>query len=353
MLFLAEEEKLQWREWGESALGWGMTRDAVEKSVRSNLWPAFCFFAGTLLAAKGQCEEGWQWLKAGVLQEEDGLFCNAFLLSFLERQKGKLEMLTVVFADPRPFMHWASVPTMAKARQRFVRHLGHTLPAISHPLRVMDIGCGDGALTVQLLQHLLETGKVGEIEEILLIDASPAMIQLARQTVEAVFPAERIRTIEARIEQCSDRIEDHYDLAVSSLAYHHMPLETKRFNLTQLRDHLDHFVIFELDANHDTPELYSPELALSIYQCYGRIIDFLFAHDSPVDLAYNCVDSFLMAEAVSMLTQPRGQRTEYHMLRGQWDALFQEALPGFSKGCDSTCYADEYVGLFTLHYGRS
>jgi ubiquinone/menaquinone biosynthesis C-methylase UbiE len=352
MLFLTEAEKREWRALGEMALDGSLAWEAGEGKVRRNLWPAFCFYAGTLLAAKGQGDRGWQWLKAGVLGEEDGLFCNAFLLSFLERQQRRLAVPTVIFSDPRPFMHWASVPTMARARERFVRQLGHTLPSFGHPLRVMDIGCGDGALTVKWLQNLLDVGKAQEIGEILLIDASPAMIELARKTVGEAFPPQCIRTIQAKIEQCSDQIEGHYDIAVASLAIHHMPIEQKRLQLERLLPHLDHFVLFELDANHDTPELFSPELAFSVYQCYGRIIDFVFSHDSTVELAYSSVDSFLMAEAVSILTQPRGQRTDYHMLRVQWDELFRQMLTGFSKGCDSTCYADEYVGLYTLHYGR-
>jgi hypothetical protein len=108
-----------------------------------------------------------------------------------------------------------------------------------------------------------------------------------------------------------------------------------------------------MDANNDTPELYSPDLAFSVYQSYGRIIDFVYAHDAPVEVVTDCIDSFLMTELVSILTQPRGERTDYHMLRSQWNDLFEtELCPEFTMRCDSTCYADEYLALFTMHYGR-
>jgi hypothetical protein len=42
------------------------------------------------------------------------------------------------------------------------------------------------------------------------------------------------------------------------------------------------------------------------------------------------------------------------MLRSQWIALLGDVLgPAFSQRCDSACYADEYMALFTLHYGRN
>ena len=126
-----------------------------------------------------------------------------------------------------------------------------------------------------------------------------------------------------------------------------------RCHLRRLRDKTDHFVLFELNADNDFPEQYSPELIFSIYQSYGRIIDFVFAHDAPLQTAQACVDNFLMTEVASMLTKPRGVRSDYHMLRLQWHDLFRKTLcPEFMCLGDATCYSDEYMDLFMLHYGR-
>ncbi len=313
----------------------------------------FHYYVGTTLAAKGHGDIALQWLKTGALIEEGGQFSNAFLVSFLERHNGRMIMPDVAFADPRPFVHFAGVPRIKEPRERFLKHCGRSMPVIRHPLRIMDIGCGNGALVARLLMHLREKGKVGEIAEILLIDPSPAMISLAKRTVGEFFPPSIITTITSRIENVSAAVDRKFDVALSSLAYHHMPLEAKALHLRKLSRWIDHFLLFELDANHDTPELYSPELALSLYQIYGRVIDFVFAHDAPIDVAVACVDCFLMTEAVSILTQPRGVRTDYHMLRSQWHDLFKQVLsPDFSCVCDATAYADEYLELFTLHYGR-
>ncbi len=353
MLFLSEAEKAVWTRLGGDLLQRTVPPEAFDASIRPNLRPVFKFFAGALLASHGEEVQALDWFRQGAREEDELLFLNAYMVSFLERQKGRFIMPAVAFEDPRPFVHFAGVPQMKEARAAFVRHMDHSLPVFDHPLKIMDIGTGNGALLVMLLQHLLETGKVRDIEEILLMDASPAMIELAAKTAGAVFPPGCIRTLTSRIEQVSEGLEGHYDIALTSLAYHHMPLESKRVHLKKLAAQLDHLLIFELDANNDTPELNTPELAFSVYQSYGRIIDFVFAHDADVALAVGAVDSFLMTEAISLLTQPRGRRTEYHMLKSQWHGLCQETLGhAFTCRCDSACYADEYTSLFSLHYGK-
>jgi hypothetical protein len=198
-----------------------------------------------------------------------------------------------------------------------------------------------------------ETGKAQGINEVLLVDPSPAMAKLAQRTVGEAFPDATVSIENCRIQDYSNRMNRPFDIAMSSHAYHHLPLELKRIHLSRIKPWIDHFLLFELDANHDTPDLFSPDLTFSLYQSYGRIIHNAFSNDAPVKVVVDSVDSFLMTELVSMLTQPRGDRTDYHMLRSQWNSLFQEVLcPEFSLRCDSAAYADEYVTLFSMHYGR-
>jgi SAM-dependent methyltransferase len=353
MLFLSAQESVRWSELAQEILRSGAAPGTCESEIRPNLLSVFDYYIGTMLAAHGQTAQGIDWLRAAALAEEDNLFAACFLYGFLERHNGKLVTPAVAFQDPRPFLHFTTVPVIQEARRRFVEHCGSTLPDFDKPFSMMDIGCGGGGLTVSLLQHLLETGRVTEITEVLLIDASPAMVALAEETVHAALPGVHITTATNRIQDFSGSIDHHFDLAVSSLAYHHMPLEQKKIHLSRLKPWIDHFALFEIDANNDTPELYSPELALSVYESYGGIIDLAFSHDAPVEVAVACIDQFLMPEVISFLTQPRGIRTDYHMLQSQWHGLFTECLgPEFSLRCNSPCYADEHMSLFTMHYGR-
>ncbi|WP_321507364.1 class I SAM-dependent methyltransferase [uncultured Methanoregula sp.] len=354
MLFLSEQEKREWTNYGEEISRTFPAPGHYDTKIRKNLVAAFHFYIATLLAAKGSGKQSIGWLESGTLNEEDGLFCCAFLLGFFQRHENQLITPAVVFQDPRPFIHFAGVPIMKKARWQFVRQCSHSLPVFKRPIRFMDIGCGDGALTVAVLTHLTETDKIPGIDEILLVDSSPAMAALAEKTVRSAFPDAEISVENGRIQDCSGKIDRKFEIAMSSLAYHHMPLEDKRVHLSRLKPWIDHFILFEMDANNDTPDIFTPDLALSVYQSYGRIIDFVYSHDAPVGVVNDCIDSFLMNEVVSILTEPRGVRSDYHMLRGQWHSLLSEVLgPEFSLRCDSAAYADEYMSLMTLHYGKA
>ena len=354
MLFLSRAESEHWTELGREIVAKGTEPADLHGIVQDTLIPCFRCYAGGLLISGGRGDVGKRWFQAGMLEEEGGLFFNGFVTSFLERQKGRFVMPERPFADPRPFMHFASVPVLRKSRENFVKQACRSLPRFRRPLRLMDLGCGNGALTAGFLFRLRETGKAGEIGEVLLVDPSPAMIELAVRTVGEVVPPAVVRGVVGTIQEFSEKIGERCDVALSTFAYHHLPYESKLFTLRKLAPWIDHFVLFELDGNNDLPELHSPELALSVYQLYGRAIDWVFSHDAPLELAVAAVDKFLMAEAVSMMTLPRGQRTDYHALRRQWHDLFQHGLgPAFTCLGDTTTLAEDHLDLFTMHYGRA
>ncbi len=354
MLFLTRTESAQWTDLGREIVAKRMAPVDLHGRVRDKLIPCFRCYAGGLLISNGLEALGTKWFQEGVLEEDEGFFLNGFVNSFLERHKGRFIMPEKPFVDPRPFMHFATVPVLKKSRAEFVRQACDSLPRFTKPVRIMDIGCGNGALTADLVKHLREIGKATEVGRIALIDPSPAMLQLAVETVGEILPASAIRSVDSSIQEFSDTLSEHYDLAISSLAYHHIPYEVKLFNLRKLAPWVDHFVLFELDSNNDLPELNSPELALSVYQIYGRVIDWVFSHEAPVELAIATVDNFLMAELVSMVTMPRGRRTDYHALRWQWHELFRHGLgPEFTCLCDTTNSSEGDLDTFTMHYGRT
>lgn len=355
MHFLSKAVSKDWGQLAEKIFAEGTGPEACRSFVQSNFFSMFCFYIGVLfIVEKGDVSKGRSWFLEGTLLEQDGLFMNAFVTSFLERHNNKFTMPAVCFEDPMPYVHFTTTPIMQDARRNFITYCSHTLPVFKKPLKIMDIGTGNGTLLNELLKKLQKDNKFDAIEEILLIDASKAMIELATETISRDFDASLIKSHCSRIQDFSAKINGHYDIILSSLAYHHMPYEHKITHLEKMRGQLDHFIIFELDANNDTPDMNTPELACSIYQSYGRIIDYIFSHDAPVQVAENAVDYFLMTEAVSFLTQPRGVRTDYHMLRAQWHELFREGLGNeFQCRSEVTCHADEYLDLFALHYGRS
>lgn len=351
MLFLGNDESRKWSDLGRHVIDSGGKLFPVNSLIRPGLISAFHYYVGTLLLAKNMNQAGLEWIVAGMTGEQGGLFSNAFLASYLGRNKGKLSIPETIFSDPAPYIHFAGTPVLIDSRESFRSHCVHALPGFASPVRVMDIGCGHGMVLVDLLLALRRSGNIGKVAEILLIDPSPAMLELARENVGKSFPEATVRVSQAKIESVSDTIGGYYDIALASLSYHHMPYETKLLHLRKLKDHIGCFVLFELDANNDTPELHSPELALSVYQSYGALMDFVFAHDAPVELAISSIDRFLMSEAIYFFIEARGKRSDYHMLRSQWHQVFLDGLgKRFSCLCDSTCFGNENMELFTMIY---
>ena len=214
MLFLSEREKREWAGYAEEILSTASAPGTCDEHIRRNLVPAFHFYVATFLAAKGIGERSIEWLEAGARIEQDGLSSCAYLKGFLERHENRLTMPAVVFQDPRPFIHFSGIPIMKEGRRQFVRQCGHSLPVFDKPIRCIDIGCGNGELITTLLLHLMETGKVPGISEILLVDPSPAMAALAQRVAGEAFPDATISVENCRIQDYSDRIDRPFDIAM-------------------------------------------------------------------------------------------------------------------------------------------
>lgn len=353
MRFLSESEKKVWEELATQVEAEDLAPESLGLEMKAGVRPAFRFFAGVRLALAGKPEPARRWFNAGVWEEGDDQFLNAFLTGFLGRYQGKMSMPEKVFADPRPYLHFTGVPLLRTSRRNFMLCCIESLPRFSGPFRYLDLGCGDGSLTELFLGTMQAAGKFDEFGEVVLVDSSAGMLEVAKKTLSELVPPEKIKTVCARF---TDFIKDPggpYDLGLSSLAVHHMTAEVKKDFFRKLSKALDNFILFELDANHDYPELGSPELMFSIYQSYGGLIEHVFSHDAPVEVALACVDRFLMNEAISLFTQPRGERNDYHMLRPQWHELLDESLgPDFCCLQDTACYEDLNFSLFMQHFGR-
>lgn len=351
MLFLSESETLAWTDWGRQALAQQLVPANTVSQVRPSLWPHFHFYIGSLLAAHGLVPEGKEWLRRGA--EGEPVPLNAYFLDYIERHGDALSLSTAVFSDPRPYVHFATLPPLQQARRQFIQYSAASLPVFGRPLRVIDLGCGDGALTRELLRELSVRQPSKGVAEIVLVDPSEKMLELAWQNLSAAFPDAQVVTLQGRSEDVSARFPSEFDFAMSSLAWHHMPAETKQVLARRVAEVVDHVLLFEIEGHHETPEMDSPELAVSLYQMYGGAIAFVLAHDAPRDVIRACADIFLIGEMISVITRPRGLRSEYHMLRRQWRNLLDQGLgETFECRADQTCYGDGLVELYMLHYGR-
>jgi SAM-dependent methyltransferase len=350
MYNLAADEQVLWKKLAGEAFDGKVTPRSSLSDIRSALRAHFHFYMGGLFAGRGDQEKAGDWFKEGAL-EEDGIF-NAIMASYLDRHDGRFYMPEKIFADPRDYEHFTTVPTIVGMREKFLRFASASLPVLDRPMTVLDVGCGDGSLLVLLLNRLIAAGRAEKIGRAILVDSSAAMLDVAEDKLNHAFPGLAIDKRHGRIQEHAAGLPEGIDIALLSLAYHHMPWDDKATHLRTMAPKVGHFLLMEMDGDNDTPQHGSPELAVSVYQSYGPLIDSIFAHDAPVVITQSCVDNFVMAEVISFLTQPRGERNDYHMLRGQWARMFAENLEGHHFRGETTVLTSDGCEFFGCHWSR-
>jgi SAM-dependent methyltransferase len=312
---------------------------------------AFRFFAGTSLATRAD-PRAPEWLGAGAAVDGPELRASDYVAELLLRN-GHLSAPSTPFADPRAFVHFTHLPAMRACRAEFVSFAIDSLPEVSGPLRVLDVGCGDGEMLELLLPALLGSGRWDEVSAITLLDPSPGMLSSAKGRIAAVWPDARVDGRVARLEDVASSLGGRYDLVLGSLSLHHMPAEVKHRTLAALAPVMDNLLLLELDADHDSPEVGSPRLAASVHQTYGWMLAQILGPDTPDPVAQESADQFVAPELVSLLTRPRGARSEYHMPRDAWLDLLTDALgPDLRPLGARTALSTPHADLFALHLGR-
>lgn len=352
MLTLRPEDVETWNRLLPDVIAGGTEpASAAEQALPSEQVGAFRFFAGTALASRSD-PRAEAWLRAGA--DADGRELRASdYLSGLVHRAGHLVAPESAFADPRAYVHFTHVPAMQASRDQFLSFAVDSLPADQGALRVLDVGCGDGGMLAALLPALLEGGRWDEVASITLLDPSPEMISTAKARLAEAWPEARVEGRVARLENVASTLPGHYDLVVGSLSLHHMPAEVKRRALSALAPSMEHLLLLELDADHDSPEVGSPSLAASVHQTYGWMLAQVLGEGPADAVAQESADQFVAPELVSLLTQPRGKRSEYHMRRDRWIALLSEAMgPDVRPLGVRTVLASPHTDLFALHVGR-
>ena len=133
------------------------------------------------------------------------------------------------------------------------------------PLRVLDLGCGDGRLAALVL------GARSSVTEVVAVDASPPMLERARER----FSAEaRVSVLEWNL---NDPIEGlgRFDVIVSGFAIHHLEDERKQALFQEIAGRLTPGGVF---ANLEVVQSATPELHATFRTAIGR------AEDDPGDL---------------------------------------------------------------------
>ncbi len=104
------------------------------------------------------------------------------------------------------------------------------------PIKILDLGCGDGALTRELLKEDPEI-------EATLVDGSAEMLKNAKKNLEShpnfIFIEKTFQELLEDELEGNDIIGEGFDFVVSSLAIHHLHTEEKKSLFSYIHGHLN------------------------------------------------------------------------------------------------------------------
>ena len=159
--------------------------------------------------------------------------------------------------------------TITPAEKSKFRHNQIGLIELCEGEKVLEVGCGTGALSILAK---LAVGETGEVEG---IDIAPKMIMKAR---------EKARKTNLKIGFRSASIDDlpytdkYFDAVISSMMFHHLPVNTKREGLREIYRVLKNdgrFFLSDFCSPHffAIPVMYLMHIWMSAtrYQLFGKL----------------------------------------------------------------------------------
>ena len=135
--------------------------------------------------------------------------------------------------------------------------------------KVLEVGCGTGVLSIL---SKIAVGESGEVEG---IDIAPKMIAKAQQKAEKAN-----LKVNFKVESISELPypDNHFDLVISSMMFHHLPVEMKKQGLEEIYRVLKEEGRFFLCDFCSSPTLSIPLMYLMLiwisstrYQLFGKL----------------------------------------------------------------------------------
>lgn len=291
--------------------------------------PSFAMtYAAMLLATRQRIAEAI----ALFSRNTTDAFCTV-LRGYLERTQA-FSFGVTIFAEAAPYRAWFASHFHRQYQPGFVQQAAALAQAYPPPetnahATILDVGTGNGELLAQVVNRVSQYYPLESVH-LILVDPSPAMLAMAeahcraaiRLPITVTTVCGRLEAVTAEQWQCMERGRPIW-FTTMSLSVHHMPYAVKIPMFQRIRALSRYFLLGEANWNDELPKD-SPELAYVIAKAYGLIFeDILQCPASPED-QQAAIDRFLLPEAISILTEEIGQRTDYHMSLADWERLATE-----------------------------
>lgn len=304
----------------------------------------------------------------GRIEDATKFFCLAgnqpFALTlgrYLAKEK-VFHPATVAFADSKPYDAFCQTEFYRKHLDAllsiFETFAKTNPPTAKENVTIADIGAGNGFLTTKMVNKLSQVIGLKSCH-LIIVDQSEAMHDALEQYCRAncQIPLTFSHVVACIQDLTADDFKDVFGkepvwFANIALSLHHMPATEKVNVLTKLKQYVPEVLITEGHANHDTTPKDSPEFVYSVYANYGYYIGEVLDAKIPESDKVSCINDFLLAEAINMLSREYAERVDFHATQEQWQDYGRQA--GYTVNQLIACVSlpDRPI-TFTLHLKRA
>lgn len=309
-------------------------------------------YAGVLLATKDRIESA---IKLFELCPENAF--DSVLREYLLETKS-FTPAAIAFQDTLPYDVWTQTDfykSYMMATLETVKDFAkiNPPPETSKIPTIVDVGPGNGVLITEIINQLVSIYNIKNLQ-LVLIDKSLSMLEASEKYVQEHVPIPISFTkISCKLQEITEEqlavIREKPPIWFINMAasVHHMPWEDKLPMLKTVRSLSNNCLLIEFPANHDRPEKNTPELVYSVSEHYRFYIQDVLNCPAPETDKKICLYNFILTEGITILSQERANRIDYHATIPEWQELAEQA--GFQVvKISPTTFLNERPLTFTM-----
>jgi ubiquinone/menaquinone biosynthesis C-methylase UbiE len=330
--------------------------DGVVAGFRIDESPHFnMIYAGILLCCTGETSEGRKYLESTLKLAPNDNFLK-YTVSYLN-EYGRMAPLEKIFpgkqqyAEPHLLRALMDLSMFHVIRENSIAHIYDFFRDKIDPkkgLHVLDIGIGDGSHLFSILKKFIDQSEIKDVT-ICAVDPSENMLKSSREyLLKNIGPKLKFMPINKNFQDLSGtetgkalKISGRgFDFVHASHAFHHMPFELKMQACDKLRQLSPYFVLIDLEGNEDLPEQFDPEYVYYLYRTYGALMDHVTSEISDSNVVEGIFKKILLSEVFHSLYCKRNERSDFGMMREQWEDLFINRAKFNRLAVNTTVYED-------------